>query len=89
VLAQSVVGRDTVWKIRFRFPAATKYFSILTLSRSALGPTDRPTYWLAGALLPWGKRPGCESNYSTTSNTYVKNTEAINLLFHTSSWLGA
>jgi hypothetical protein len=42
VLVQSVGGRDPVWTVRFLFPAGTRYFSILTLPRSVLGPNNRP-----------------------------------------------
>jgi hypothetical protein len=47
-------------------------FLFSTASRPALGPIQPPIKWVAGALAPWVKRPGRESDHSLPSSVVVK-----------------
>jgi hypothetical protein len=48
-------------------------FLLATTSRLALGPTQPPVQWVAGAFTPGIKRPGSEANHSPPSSAEVKN----------------
>jgi hypothetical protein len=60
------------------------------VSRTALGPTQPPIQWVAGALSLGVKRPGREADHSHPSSAEVK--ECVELNFHspnTPSWRDA
>jgi hypothetical protein len=48
-------------------------FLFTTASRTALGPTHPPIYWVPGALSLGVKRPGREADHSPPSSAEVKN----------------
>jgi hypothetical protein len=48
-------------------------FLFSTASRTALGPTQPPLQWVAGALSLGVKRPGRETDHSPPSTAEVKN----------------
>jgi hypothetical protein len=60
-----------------RFPAGVGIFLFTTASRTALGPTQPPIQWVAGALSLGVKRPGREADHSPPSSAEVK--ECVNL----------
>jgi hypothetical protein len=65
-------------------------FLFTTASRPALGPTQSPIRWEAGALSLGIKRPGREADYSPPFTAEVK--ECVELYLHspnTPSWRGA
>jgi hypothetical protein len=41
------------------------------------GPTQTPVQWLPGALSPWAKRLGCETDHSHPSSAEVKNRKSL------------
>jgi hypothetical protein len=53
-----------------RVPVGSGIFS--TSSRPALGPTQPPIQWVAGALSPGVKRPRCEADHSPPTSAEVK-----------------
>jgi len=64
-------------------------FLLSTASRPALGPTQPPTQWVAGALSPEVKWPGREADNSPPSSAEVKNAWRYTSTPNTFSWLGA
>jgi hypothetical protein len=63
------------WTAGVRVPqAAGIFFLLATASRLALGPTQPPSKGYGDLLPPEVKRPGCEPDHSSTSNTEVKET---------------
>jgi hypothetical protein len=46
---------------------------LITVSRTALGPTQLPMQWVPGALSLGVKRPGREADHSPPSSAEVKN----------------
>jgi hypothetical protein len=65
-------------------------FLFITMSRTAVGPTQPPIQWVSGFLSLGIKRPGREAGQSPPSSTEVK--ECVELYFHspnTPSWRGA
>jgi len=64
-------------------------FLFITASRTALGPTQPPIQWVAGALSLRAKRPGREADHSPPSSTEIE--ECVELYLHspsTPSWPG-
>jgi hypothetical protein len=49
------------------------YIRMSTVSRTALGPTQRPMQWVPWALSLEVKRPGREADHSLPSSAEVKN----------------
>jgi hypothetical protein len=58
---------------RVRFPAGLGIFLFITVSRTALGPTQPPIQCVSGALSLGVKRPGREADHSPPSSADVKN----------------
>jgi hypothetical protein len=59
-------------------------------SRTALGPTQTPIKWAAGALSLGIKQPGREADHSSSSSAEVKEcVELYPLSSNTPSWRGA
>jgi hypothetical protein len=48
-------------------------FLFITVSRTALGPTQPPTQWVPGSLSLWVKRPGREADNSPPFSAEVNN----------------
>jgi hypothetical protein len=93
VIAQSVqrldYGLDDPGSM-VRFPTGTGNFSLTTVSRMALGPTQPLIQRVPGALSLRVKRPGRETDHSPTSTAEVK--ECVELYLdspNTPSWRGA
>jgi hypothetical protein len=55
-------------EIEVRSPAEAKDFSLASVPRPALGPTQPPTQWVPGVL-----SPGCDADHSPPSSAEVKN----------------
>jgi hypothetical protein len=50
------------------------FFSLASVSRPALGPTQPPVQWVPEVLSPGGKaRPGRDADHSTPSSAEVVN----------------
>jgi hypothetical protein len=49
------------------------YFLFATESRSALGPTQPPTQWVPGTVIPGVKQSGLQAVHSSPSTAEVKN----------------
>jgi hypothetical protein len=65
-------------------------FLFTTASRPALGPTQPPIQWVAGALSLGLKRPGREADHSPPSSAEVKNAWSYTSTPpNTPSWRGA
>jgi hypothetical protein len=73
----SSVGIATGWNAGVRFPAEAKDFLFITVSRTALGPTQHPTQWLPEILSLGVKWPGRENGHSTISNVEVKKSGVV------------
>jgi hypothetical protein len=56
-----------------RFPEGAGNFSFITVSRTALEPTQPPIQWVPGTLSLGVKRLGCETDHSPPSSAEVKN----------------
>jgi hypothetical protein len=63
-----------------------KIFLFSTTSTLALGSTQAPIHWVAGAHSPGVKRQVRETDHSPPPSTEVKNGGARPSLPHTSSW---
>jgi hypothetical protein len=63
-------------------PGTARISLVSTESRSALGPTQAPIVWVAGALSPGVKRQGRETDHSPPSTATVKKGGAIPPLPH-------
>jgi hypothetical protein len=75
VIAQSVERWATGWTVgvlAFDSRWGLGIFLFTTASRTALGPTQPPTQWVAGALSLGVKRPGREVGHSPPSSAEVK-----------------
>jgi hypothetical protein len=60
--------------IGVRSPAGAKDFSLFSVSRPALGPTQPPVQWVPGVLSPRIKaRPGRDADHSPLSSAEVEN----------------
>jgi hypothetical protein len=57
---------------RVRFPAGAGNFSLHTMSRTALGPTQSPIQWVLGVLSLGVKQQGHEADHSSPSSAEVK-----------------
>jgi hypothetical protein len=62
-------GLDDRW---FESRQVLRIFLFITVSRPALGPTQRPIQWVPGALSLGVKRPEHEADNSPPSNAEVK-----------------
>jgi hypothetical protein len=58
------------WGVRVQVSVGSRIFS--TSSRPALGLTQPPSQWVAGAFSPGIKRPGREADHSPTTSAEVK-----------------
>jgi hypothetical protein len=61
--------------IGVRSPAGSKdFFSLSSVSRPALGPTQPPVQWVPGVFSPGVKaRPGRDADHSPPSSAEVEN----------------
>jgi len=50
-----------------------EFFSSITVSRPALGPTQHPIQWVAGAVSLGTKQPGREADHLPPSTAEVQN----------------
>jgi hypothetical protein len=64
-------------------------FSLHTVSRTVLGPTQPPIQWAPGALSLGVKRPVREADHSPLSSAEVKGVELYLHSPNTPSWRGA
>jgi hypothetical protein len=67
-----------------------RIFLFTTASRTALGPTQTPIQWVAGALYLGVKRPGLEADHSPPSSAEVNECVELCLQFpNTPLWRGS
>jgi hypothetical protein len=59
--------------IGVRYPAGAKDFSLTSVSKPALGPTQRPVQWVPGSFPRDKARLGHDADYSPPYNAEVKN----------------
>jgi hypothetical protein len=64
----------TIGVLRFDSRRGLGIFLFITVSRTALGPTQPPIQWIPAALSLGVKRPRHEADYSPPSSAEVKNT---------------
>jgi hypothetical protein len=83
---KSVQRRAAGWTTCVRFPTVEKEFSLLYSVHIGCGVYSAPCSMCANGSLPGGKRLGREAGHSARSNVEVKNSGAILILPHTSSW---
>jgi hypothetical protein len=75
---------------RFESRQRLGIFLVITMSRSALGPTQPPVQWVQEGLSLEVKRLRCEADHSHPS-TWYRGQECVQLYLHTNtpSWRGA
>jgi hypothetical protein len=70
-------------------PDRGKIFLFSTLLKPILGPVHSPIQLVPGAIYPWVKRPGNESNHPPLTSAKVKNMWIYTSTPPTSSWHSA
>jgi hypothetical protein len=78
----SLIGSDGLRAGRQGFDSrqGQEIFLFSTASRPALGPTQPPTQWVAGALSLGVKRPGREADHSRMVELYLYSTMRLHVV---------
>jgi hypothetical protein len=73
-LAQGLTKGWTSGRSGFDPRRGQRIFTLASVSRPALGPTQPPVQWVPGVLSPGGKaRPGRDADHSSPSSAEVEN----------------